>query len=690
MATKSISFVAEQFNLTVDQLREFIEKHKLPIGGNVRVLTDDKVKAIEEKMNASKKQEKKADEKPKEKPKAPVKQNVVFDTQIEEEAVSVPKQILQEQEKPVAPKQVVITPAFMTPKDLGDRIKTPAADIIKKLFDNGIMMTLNQEIDFETAAIIADEFGYELQEEIVTDIAQPQTIKEYLATFPAERHKHRGPVVTIMGHVDHGKTTLLDTLRKTRVAEKEVGGITQKIGAYQIEKKGKKITFLDTPGHEAFTEMRARGADVTDVAVLIVAADDGVKPQTIEAINHIKAAGVPMLVAINKIDKPGADSMRVKKELTEYGVLVEEWGGDTVTAEISAKENVGLDELMDMIILMSDMQDLTSVYDVPARGTIIESRLDKGKGPLATVLVQVGELQAGNIVVIGTVYGKVRALADFKGKKIRSALPSVPAEIFGLEAVPPVGEQLEVFTDEKAARDFIAKRKRVRQRNEAEKKAAISLEEISTQVQEGVLDELRLIIKADSVGSLEAIKASLAKLITDEINVAFVHTGVGDITNSDVALASASKAIVIGFTVKAPSLIQKSAEYNGVDIHLYTIIYDLIDDIKKAIEGILRAKPKEILLGKFEVKKVFATYSAGVVVGGMVEAGFLEKGAHIKVMRADEQIGKGTIKLLKRLQDEVPRVEEGLECGMEFHSKLRKLKEGDLLEAYRLEGIHTK
>lgn len=696
MATQSFAMVAERLGMTEDELREFIIEQHLPIGGRVNVLPSDKIKLIEERITYLSKQEQrksreedeqrgKKSSQPQSGKKSPRKKQDEIDGYLDDTPDDQSSSADEGQEQ--IPLRKISIQAPISPKDLGQALDVPPNDIIKKLFENGMMVTLNQEVDFETAAIIATDFNVELEEEVVEVPEEDRPIDELLeAAAEGKKLKSRAPVVTIMGHVDHGKTTLLDAIRKTNVVAKEAGGITQSIGAYQVEKKGKKITFIDTPGHEAFTEMRARGAKVTDIAILVVAADDSVQPQTIEAINHARAADVPIVVAINKIDKPEANVDRTKKELADHKLLVEEWGGDTVAVELSAKKGEGIDDLLDMILLVTELQELTAPFDIPAIGTIIESRLDKGKGPVATALVQAGTLKVGDVIVMGAVLGKVRAMHNHLGKEMKVAKPSDPAEIIGLSEVPKAGDVLQVFRDERRAR-AISDRRRVRARSEAMAvKQVVSLETMAEQLKQGQLDHLNIVLKADTKGSLEAIKSSLEKLDQSEVRINIIHQGIGDIVNSDIALSSASQAVLIGFNIRVPSLIEKSATLAGVDIHLYNIIYKLIEHIEQAIQGIIKAKPKENFIGKLRVKARFATYPKSVIIGGVMTEGYITKKAHAKIYRDDELVANGRIKLLRRVNDEVDRVEAPNECGIQLETQFRKLKDRDLLELYEWEG----
>ncbi|MBE3577428.1 MAG: translation initiation factor IF-2 [Limnochordales bacterium] len=570
----------------------------------------------------------------------------------------------------------------ITVKELAQRLGLPAAQVIKTLMQNGIMAGLNQSLDQETAALVAQELGAEVKLKEVRDIE-----KELEDTPDAEEDlKPRPPVVTIMGHVDHGKTTLLDAIRHSRVAAGEAGGITQRIGAYQVEINGKRITFLDTPGHAAFTAMRARGAQVTDIAVLVVAADDGVMPQTVEALNHAKAAGVPIIVAVNKIDKAGANPDRIKQQLSEYGLIPEEWGGDTIYVPISALRKQGLDDLLEMILLVAEMRELKANPDRPARGRVIEAELDRSRGPVATVLVQKGTLRTGDIVVVGTAYGKVRALINEQGKRLSKAGPSTPVQILGLDEVPSPGDELVVVNNEKLAREVVEKRRERQRAEQQSTEPRVTLENLLQKIKEGETRQLNVVLKTDVQGSLEAVRNALVALSTDETRVNIVHAGVGGITETDVNLADASGAIVIGFNVRPDQTGAKAAERTGVDIRLYQVIYDLLEDVKKALQGLLAPKVTEVILGRAEVRQIFHVPKVGTVAGCFVTTGKVVRGAQVRVLRDSRVVYDGRIESLKRFKDDVREVAEGYECGIGIE-KFNDIKEGDVLEAYTLQQI---
>uniref|UniRef100_UPI0025FDA945 translation initiation factor IF-2 n=1 Tax=uncultured Mitsuokella sp. TaxID=453120 RepID=UPI0025FDA945 len=579
------------------------------------------------------------------------------------------------------PKHIKL-PETIAVKDLASKMSYTAAEVVKKLFMMGVMATINQEIDFDTAALVASEFGVTCEE--LPPEVDPTEIPE-IEDDPKSL-KLRPPVVTVMGHVDHGKTSLLDCIRNTHVQTHEAGGITQHIGAYQVNCKGKKIVFLDTPGHEAFTAMRARGAQITDIAVLVVAADDGVMPQTIEAIHHAKSAGVPIIVAINKIDKPGANPDHVKQELMEQGLVPEEYGGDTIMVPVSAKKQIGIDDLLEMILLVAEVKELKANPNRDARGVIVEAKLDKGRGPVATVLVQNGTLRIGDSVVCGTTYGKIRAMVNDRGENVKKAGPSVPVEILGLNDVPEAGDILAVL-EEKQARS-IAEARIERQRNNLIKSKKVSLDDLFHQIQEGDIKDLNIVIKADVQGSVEALSSSLLKLNkNDEVRVSIVHSGVGAVNESDVMLASASNALIIAFNVRPDANARKLADTENIDIRTYRVIYDAINDVKDAMSGMLKPKYKEVVQGRVEIRQVMK-FSKAVVAGSYVLEGKICNNSKIRIIRDNIEIFDGEIDSLRRFKDEVKEVNAGYECGISVVN-FRDFKEGDIIEAYTMEEIAT-
>ena len=589
-----------------------------------------------------------------------------------------PEKKEQKQEEQI--KSITI-PEVLTIQELADKMKIVPSVIVKKLFMQGKIVTVNQEIDYETAEEIALEFDVLCEKEEVVDVIE-ELLKE--DEEDESKMKKRPPVVCVMGHVDHGKTSLLDAIRQTNVIDREAGGITQHIGASVVEVNGEKITFLDTPGHEAFTAMRMRGASSTDIAILVVAADDGVMPQTVEAINHAKAAGVEIIVAVNKIDKPSANVDRVKQELTEYELIAEDWGGSTIFVPVSAKTGEGLDELMEMILLTAEVMELKANPNRRARGLVLEAQLDKGRGPVATVLVQKGTLRVGDAIAAGSAHGKVRAMMDDKGRRVKEAGPSVPVEILGLDDVPNAGEVVVCCKNEKEARSFaetfIAQNK-VKLLEDT--KSKLSLDDLFTQIQEGNLKELDLIVKADVQGSVEAVKQSLLKLSNDEVIVKVIHGGVGAINESDVSLASASNAIIIGFNVRPDATAKETAEREGVDIRLYRVIYNAIEDVEAAMKGMLDPVFEEKVLGHAEVRQTFKASGVGTIAGSYVLDGLFERDCSVRLTRDGIVIFEGPLASLKRFKDDVKEVKAGYECGFVF-ANFNDIKEGDLVEAFKM------
>ncbi|NLM36493.1 MAG: translation initiation factor IF-2, partial [Firmicutes bacterium] len=572
-------------------------------------------------------------------------------------------------------------PERITVKEFAQAIEVSVSEVIKKLIGLGVMATINQEIDLDTAILVGAEFNVTVEK---APTEEETLLIEEIEDSP-ESLKPRWPVVTIMGHVDHGKTSLLDAIRQTNVIASEAGGITQHIGAYQVEINDKKITFLDTPGHEAFTAMRARGAQVTDIAVLVVAADDGVMPQTVEAINHGKAADVPIIVAINKIDKPTANPDRVKQELTQYGLVPEEWGGDTICVEVSALKKQGLEELLEMILLVAEVRELKANPDRPAKGTVIEAKLDKGRGPVATVLVQNGTLKQGDTIIAGEVSGKVRALVNDKGKTVKKAGPSIPVEVVGFDDLPEAGDIFYV-TDEKIARHLADRRQQFRREQSLKREQRFKLEDLFARIKEGEMKELNIVLKADVQGSVEAIQSSLERLSNEEVRVKVIHGGVGAISESDVMLASASGAIIVGFNVRPDPIAKRLAEREDVDVRLYRIIYDIVDDVKKAMEGMLEPEYREVVLGRAEVRATFKVPKVGTVAGCYVTEGKITRNSEARVLRDNVVVFEGKIISLKRFKDDVREVASGFECGIGLE-RFNDVKEGDVIEAFTSEAI---
>ena len=589
-------------------------------------------------------------------------------------------------DEPIISKKPIKIGNTITVKDLSEKTGKTVAEIIKKLLLLGIVATINQDIDFDTAELIADEFGIKIEKAIDKDDEELLLNEE---EDKEEDLRPRPPVVTIMGHVDHGKTSLLDAIRQTNVIATEAGGITQHIGAYMVNIEGRKITFLDTPGHEAFTAMRARGAKVTDIAILVVAADDGVMPQTIEAINHAKAANVPIIVAINKIDKPGSNPDRIKQELTEHGLLPEDWGGDTICVPVSAKKKIGIENLLEMVLLVAEMQELKANPNRKAKGTVVEAKLDKSRGPVATVLIQNGTLNHGDFFIVGNTHGKVRTMSDEKGKSVKKAGPSMPVEITGLSEVPDAGDIFITVDDEKTARTISEKRKEKYREEQLQSTQKISLDDLFNQIQAGKVKELNIIIKADVQGSVEALKQSLEKLSNEEVKIKAIHGGVGAISETDVMFASASNAIIIGFNVRPQPAAIMLAEKDKVDIRLYRVIYDAIEDMQSAMKGMLEPEYKEVLTGHAEVRAIFKASSIGTIAGCYVTDGKIIRNNEARLIRDGVVVYEGKIASLKRFKDDAKEVNAGFECGITL-DKFNDIKEGDVIESFTMEAVPRK
>lgn len=575
----------------------------------------------------------------------------------------------------------VLIPDEIVVSELATRLKVTVSDVIKKLMGLGVMASINETIDFDTASLVAEEFNAKVEKEVII------TIEERLiddSDDDSQNVEERCPVVVVMGHVDHGKTSILDKIRNAHVTASEAGGITQHIGAYQVKYNGKDITFLDTPGHEAFTSMRARGANITDIAILVVASDDGIMPQTVESINHAKAAGVTLIVAINKIDKEGANPERVKQELTEHGIVCEDWGGDTICVPVSAKTGEGIEELLEDILLVAEVKELKANPNRLAKGTVIEAKLDKGRGPVATVLVQNGTLNQGDVIIAGTSVGRVRVMTNDKGQVVKQAGPSVPVEITGLAEVPSAGDTFNAVEDEKLARELVEQRKHEAKQEQFKSYQKVTLDNLFSQIEQGEIKELPIIVKADVQGSVEAVKQSLEKLSNDEVRVKVIHGAVGAVNESDVMLASVSNAIIVGFNVRPDPVASESAERDGVDIRLYRIIYDAIDEITTAMKGMLAPKFREVQLGRAEVRSVFKISNVGQIAGAYVLDGKISRNAEIRVVRDGIVICEDKIDSLKRFKDDAKEVASGFECGIGL-TKFNDIKEGDILEAFIME-----
>lgn len=672
--------LAKELNMSSKALMEKIEGLELKINSHMSSIEDEEAQLIKELLTEEKKEEKATvededelydeDEKPKvKKPKK--KQQKIQETPIEKEEKNIEKKTIEIES------EIIV-------KDLAEMIGVNSSQIITKLIGLGVMVNQNQAIDSEIAAIVADDFNVEVKtlepevEKTEEDLLDYDDIPEDMVSRP--------PVVTVMGHVDHGKTSLLDAIRHTNVTDKEAGGITQHIGAYAVNINNKKIVFLDTPGHEAFTSMRARGASVTDVAILVVAADDGVMPQTVEAIAHAKAAGVPIIVAINKIDKPDANPDRVKQELADNGLVPEDWGGDTIIVPVSAIQRTGIEDLLEMILLVADMQELKANPDRRAVGTIIEAQLDKGKGPLATVLVQKGTLNVGDMVVSGMASGRIRAMLDEKGKNVKKATPSIPVMILGLSEVPNAGDLLFAVENEKAARNIADARKDQIREAQMKQTSKVSLDDLFEKIKLGEVKDLNIIVKGDVRGSIEALSQSLNKLDTDEVRVNLIHGGVGGITESDIMLASASNAIVIGFNVRPNLNAIEVAKKEDVDVRTYRIIYEAIEDIQAAVKGMHAPKIVEEILGRAQVRATFRLPNGNTIAGIYVVSGKIARNANIRLLRDDVVIFDGSVSSLKRFKDDAKEVLTGFEAGLGLDN-FNDIKEGDNLEAYVLKEV---
>ena len=584
-------------------------------------------------------------------------------------------------ERAKKPQIVVKIPDEIVVSDLAAMLKMTAAEVVKKLFSLGVMATVNQVIDYDTAAIVATELGAKAEKEVVVTI-EDRIIDD--SDDSAEDLSPRDPVVVVMGHVDHGKTSLLDAIRHTDVTATEAGGITQHIGAYRVDLNGQKITFLDTPGHAAFTSMRARGAQATDIAVLVVAADDGIMPQTIEAINHAKAAGVDIIVAINKMDKPGVTTDRIMQQLTEYDLIPEEWGGDTICVPVSAVTKMNIDKLLEAILLVAEMKELKANPNRAAKGIVIEARLDKNRGPIATLLVQNGTLHSGDIIVAGTSVGRVRVMVDDKGRKVNEAGPSVPVEIMGLAEAPQAGDAFDAVSDERLARELVEQRKQKQKEEQFKSFEKVTLENLFSTIEAGEMKELNIVVKADVQGSVEAVKQSLEKLSNEEVRVKIIHGGVGAINESDVMLANASNAIIVGFNVRPDPVAAQNAERDGVDIRCYRIIYDCIDEIQAAIKGMLAPKFREVQQGRAEVRQIVKISSVGNIAGCYVLSGKVTRNSKIRVVRDGVVITEDEISSLRRFKDDVKEVAQNFECGIGL-AKFNDIKEGDIFEAFTIE-----
>ena len=692
--------LAKELGINSKKLIEVMKDMDIKVNNHMSTLTDDEAKKVmsiltgqtgdrkpdKEEAEAKKDQ---AAKKPEEKPEKKAVKKAESKKEKSEEEKPAPsrkaRKAIQEEKRAAAlkaQKPKVRLEGQVTVAELAGHFDLPATQLITELMDMGIMASLNQPLLPESVELLADEHGFEI------DYIEDPIEEELLAVCEDEGGKEilRKPVVTVLGHVDHGKTSLLDSIRSAKVTDGEVGGITQHIGAYQVDINNKQIVFLDTPGHEAFTAMRARGAQVTDIAVLVVAADDGVMPQTVEAINHVKAAQVPIMVAVNKIDKPDANPDRVKQQLSEHGLVSEEWGGDTIFVNVSAIKGDGIEELLEMILLLAEVGELKACPERTARGTVVEAKLDRGRGPVATVLVQDGTLSVGESLICGSIAGKIRAMNNDRGERINSAGPSTPVEILGLNEVPLAGDTFQVVGDDKVARQ-VAEKRAAKLKEASRRVQRVTLDDLFKQIQEGEVKDLNLILKADVQGSVEAVQDALNKLSLEEVQIKIIHTGVGAINESDIMLASASNAIVIGFNVRPDANARKLAEQDKVDVRLYRIIYEAIEDIKNAVTGLLKPIMKEVVLGQAEVREVFKVSRLGNIAGSYVTEGKITRNAMIRVIRDGTVVhDNGKIDSLKRFKDDVKEVLTGYECGILLEN-FNDLNEGDIIEAYTMKQV---
>ena len=671
--------IAQELNMTSKELIEKLEELDIKVTNHMSSLSMEEAEVIIELLGD------KREEKEENMTKTEVEDIKDIETINEQPKQEIEPEEMDFEEEEAYDSNAIIIGDTIVVGDLAKKLDIAASEVIMKLIKLGIMANINQEIKFETAEKIALDYDILLEREEKEEEAADIIIEE----DEAEDLKPRPPIVTVMGHVDHGKTSLLDSIRNTRVTDREAGGITQHIGASEVTVNGKKVVFLDTPGHEAFTEMRSRGAKVTDIAILVVAADDGIMPQTVEAINHSKAAGVPIIIAINKIDKPSANMERVRQELSEKGLLVEEWGGDVIDEPVSAKTGENIDTLLEMVLLVAEMEELKANPDRNAVGTVIESNLDKGRGPVATVIISNGTLKVGDPIVAGSSYGKVRAMINDKGKRIKKAPPSTPVEILGLNEVPNAGDQFVVLASDKAARTIAEKRKEKIRDEQMKASSKISLEDLFEKMQHGELKELNIIVKADVQGSVEAVRQSIEKLTNEEVSVRVIHGGVGAITESDIMLASASNAIVIGFNVRPSTGANTLVEREKVDMRTYRIIYEAIEDIEKAMKGMLDPEYVEEELGKAEIRLPFKVPNAGMVAGSYVISGKILRNAKARLVRDGIVVYDGTIDSLRRFKDDVKEVATGYECGIGL-TNFNDIKEGDIIEAYVIKEVERK
>lgn len=683
--------LAKELNISSKKLIEMLmEEFNVEVKNHMSVIEDEDAELIKEFLTGVDTEELKDDNDDKKKSIVDEYEDILSEevNKGNKKKKKTKKQIAAEKakaEQEFAENTILEIGETITVKELADMLKKPYADVIKNLMFLGIMATVNQEIDYNTAEKLCEK--YEIMCEKKEESSELETLN--VEEEDDENLVKRPPIVTVMGHVDHGKTSLLDAIRKTKVIDSEAGGITQHIGAYTVTINGEKITFLDTPGHEAFTAMRARGAQITDIVILVVAADDGIMPQTKEAISHCKAANVPIVVAINKIDKPGANIDKVKQELTEYGLVSEDWGGDTICVPVSAKKGINLDQLLEMVLLTAEMLELKANPNRKAMGTVIEAKLDKGRGAVASLLVQSGTLSVGDSILVGSTYGRIRAMFNDDGKKIKSAGPSMPVEILGLSEVPAAGDRFNEVKDEKTARDMAEKRKEKLKIETLNSNHRVSLEDLYNQIREGKVKELAIIVKADVQGSVEAIKQSLEKLSTDDVKVRVIHGGVGAITETDVTLATASNAIIIGFNVRPDGNASALAEKEEVEIKTYRIIYDAIEDVKSAMIGMLEPEYREVILGKAEIRETYKISNVGTIAGCYVLDGKIVRNSEVRIIREGVVVFEGVLASLKRFKDDVKEVASGYECGLSV-DRFNDIKVGDIIEAFKMEAIIRK
>ena len=672
--------LADKLDMESKELIEILNNLGVEVSSHMSTVEDDTAELVKEMVSDKGTTEEETIE--------PEKEEEIEETT--EAAEEEPETIEEEVEEAPEDKEADFTPVTegITIRDLAEKLDISANNIIKEMMQMGIMTNVNYSLDEDEIEILKDELGLEIKltDEIESEEEVDSELQLDEIVDKPEDLKPRPPIVTVMGHVDHGKTTLLDVIRKTRVAEGEAGGITQHIGAYQAEYDNKKITFIDTPGHEAFTAMRARGAQLTDIVILVVAADDGVMPQTVEAINHAQAAGIPIIVAVNKIDKANAQPDRVKQELTEHSLVPEEWGGNTICVNVSALKGENIDELLEMVNLVSEVEELKANPDRVADGVIIESELDRGRGPIATVLVKNGTLKIGDYIIAGSITGRVKALLDEHGERVEKAEPATPVIVLGFDDVPKAGDYVRVMEDEKKARDLAERRQEKKKEERLKKDSKVSLEDLYRNIQEGEIKELNVIIKADVQGSIAALETSLMNIESDEVSVNIIHTGVGAINETDVNLASASNAIIIGFNVRPGTNARKAAEKEKVEIKTYRVIYKVIEDIRNAMSGLLEPEYKEIVVGRVEVRDTFKVPDVGIIAGAYVKEGEVNRNDYVRLIRNGTIIHEGEISSLKRFEDDVREVKEGYECGIGIDN-YNDIKVGDIIEIYRYKEI---